>query len=344
MKKSGKMTIVQIAELAGVSVSTVSRVLNHKGNVDANTCARVEQIMYEHDYTPNRLAQGLVRQHSKTIALIVPDISNPFFADIIHGVEDVCTPLGYSMYLCNSNFDHDRESHFLAEMAERQAEGALLISAFLQNQELIHQLNRNSMCIVCIQTQIDGIDCVNTDDYAGMCHSIQRLIDLGHRRIAFLCIDKRGCRMRFQAYCDTLKKNGIELRPEYIQESSASDHVENPGYAMARSVLSLSEPPTAIQTLNDYLAFGVYRVAQEMKLRIPQDLSVVGYDDLPISSLLMPPLTSIHQPAYSMGEAGCELLIKNISSQRSSAHRERREVLFTTRYMERESTAPPKES
>ncbi len=343
MKKSGKMTIVQIAEMAGVSVSTVSRVLNHKGNVDADTCARVEQIIFEQGYAPNRLAQGLVRQRSKTIALIVPDISNPFFADIIHGVEDVCTPLGYSMYLCNSNFDHDRESHFLVEMAERQAEGALLISAFLQNQELIHQLNRNSMSIVCIQTQIEGIDCVNTDDYAGLCHSIQRLIDLGHRRIAFLCMDKRGCRMRFQAYCDTLKKNGIPIVPEYIRESVETNHSENPGYSMARAVLSLPCPPTAIQSLNDHLAFGVYRATQELHLRIPQDLSVVGYDDLPISSLLRPALTTIHQPAYSMGEAGCELLIKNISSKRNAAPRERREVLFATRYMERDSTAPPRE-
>lgn len=343
MKKSGKMTIVQIAELAGVSVSTVSRVLNHKGSVDPDTCARVQQIMFERGYTPNRLAQGLVRQHSKTIALIVPDISNPFFADIIHGVEDVCTPLGYSMYLCNSNFDHDREGHFLSEMAERQAEGALLVSAFLQNKELIHQLNRDSMCIVCIQTQIDGIDCVNTDDYAGMCLSMQRLIDLGHRRIAFLCMDKRGCRTRYQAYCDTLRKNGIPVEPAYIRESTVHDHAQNPGYAMAQAVLALPEPPTAIQTLNDYLALGVYRAAQELHLRIPQDLSVVGYDDLPLSSLLMPPLTTIHQPAYSMGEAGCELLIKSIASQRGAANRERREVLFNTHYIERESTAPPKD-
>ena len=340
MKSEKKMTIVQIAEMAGVSVSTVSRVLNHKGKVEPSTRARVERVIQEQDYTPNKLAQGLVRQKSKTIALIIPDISNPFFADIIHGVEDVCIPHGYSMFLCSSNFDHDRESHFLTEMSERQVEGAIIISAFLQNQPLIHQLNRTSMKIVCIQTQIDGIDCINTNDYNGMCDSIQRLIDLGHRRIGFLCIDKRGCKTRYAAYCDTLQRNGIEVRPEYLAQSIGSN-ASNPGYPLARQLLSLPQPPTAIQTLNDYMAYGVYQAANEMGIRIPRDLSVVGYDDIPLSQLLMPPLSTVHQPAYSMGEAGCELLLKNIAADHDSGRHERRETLFSTRYVERSSTASP---
>lgn len=342
MKTNKKVTIVQIAELSGVSVSTVSRVLNHKSKVDAETRARVERVIQEQDYTPNKLAQGLVKQRSKTIALIIPDISNPFFADIIHGVEDVCTPLGYSMYLCNSNFNHDQEGHFLTEMAERQVDGAIIISAFLQNQPLIRQLNRSSMCVVCIQTQIEGIDCVNTDDYVGMQQSIQKLIDLGHRRIGFVCIDKRGCRARYAAYCDTLAKHGIQLNPQYVKEHLENTHVTNPGYSMAKELLALPQPPTAIQTLNDHLAYGVYGAAQDAGLSIPQDLSVVGYDDLALSALLMPPLTTVHQPAYSMGEAGCELLMRNIASKRASDDRERREILFGTRYVQRASVAPPK--
>ena len=336
-----RVTIKQIAQLAGVSVSTVSRVINGSQLVDEETRQRVQAVIREQNYIPNRLAQGLVRQHSRTVALILPDIANPFFSDIIHGVEDALVPRGYSMYLCNSNFNHDRESQFLEEMAERQAEGAIIISAFLQNVPQIQRLNQSTMRIVGIHTQIEGIDRVNTTDYQGMSSATAHLLELGHRRIAFLCIDLRGCRPRYKAYCDQLEKNGVEVDPAYVREGIREAYTPNPGYLLTKALLELPKPPTAIQTLNDHLAYGAYKAIFEKGLRVPEDISVVGYDDLPLSQLLQPPLTSVHQPAYEMGEAGAELLLKDLGQ--GERRGPCREVLFDTRLVVRGSTGPARE-
>lgn len=340
-KPDGKITIVQIAEMAGVSVSTVSRVINNQGPIKQKTRERILKLVEETNYVPNKLAQGLVRQHSRSIALIIPDIANPFFADIIHGVENTLMPKGYSMYLCNSNFDHDRERRFLEEMAERRVEGVILISAFLQNEELIHRMDQNTMRVVCIQTQIEGLDCINTNDYDTMCQSVQHLIELGHRRIGFICIDRRGCRMRYSAYRNVLSRNGIAIDPAYVAENVNGKYSENPGYHMTKALLSLEEPPTAIQALNDYMAYGAYQAAHEMGLSIPGDVSIIGYDDLPLSKLLMPPLTTIRQPAYEMGLAGSEILLERIAQGPSLPGEPHIERLFKTEFLSRGSTAAP---
>ncbi len=331
-----RVTITQIAEMSGYSISTVSRVINNSDLVDEKTRAHVKAIMEKTNYMPNKLAQGLVKQASKTIALIIPDVSNHFFADIIHGVEDNITKNGYSMYLCNSNFDHDRESRFLEDMVERCADGAIIISAFLQNVPLIHKLNSTSMRIVGIQTQINGIDCVNTTDYDGMRQVTEHLLELGHRKIGFICIDLRGCKFRYQAYLDALQSYGITPGNDYIKENTKNIYNDNPGYFMAKELLDLPNPPTAIQALNDYLALGVYKAIKERGLKIPDDISVTGYDDLQLSCLLDPPLTTVRQPAYEMGEAGAEILLKNITS--GAANSSRREVLFNTQLIVRNST------
>lgn len=340
-KPDGKITIVQIAEMAGVSVSTVSRVVNNLGPINPKTRERIQKIIEETNYVPNKLAKGLVSQQSRTIALIIPDIANPFFADIIHGVENTLMPKGFSMYLCNSNFDHDRERRFLEEMAERRVEGVILISAFLQNEELIHRLDQNTMRVVCIQTQIEGLDCVNTNDYDSMCESIQHLVDMGHRRIGFICIDRRGCRMRYNAYRNVLARNGILNNPAYLAESINGKYAENPGYHLTCALLALEEPPTAIQALNDYMAYGAYQAAAECGLAIPRDLSIVGYDDLPLSKLLMPPLTTIRQPAYEMGKAGSEILLERIWQGPNLPGEPNIERKFATEFVSRGSTAAP---
>ena len=340
-KTDRKLTIVEIADMAGVSVSTVSRVINDKGPMREDTRARVQKVIERANYMPNKLAKGLASQHSRTIALIIPDVANPFFADIIHGVENTVMPLGYSLYLCNSNFDHDRERRFLEEMAERRAEGVVLVSAFLQNEALIHRLDQNAMRVVCVQTQVEGLDSVNTNDYESMCVSMQRLVDLGHERIAFICIDRRGCRMRYSAYQNVLSRNGLPIAPEYIKESVDGGYATNPGYHLTRELLALPEPPTAIQALNDYMAYGAYQAAQEMGFAIPNDISISGFDDLPLSKLLMPPLTTTRQPAYEMGQAGSDILLRRIALGPRSPGQPREERVFETAFVERASTAAP---
>lgn len=338
-KKSKKITIVDIAEKANVSVTTVSRVINDSELVGRKTRNKVLKVINELNYIPNKMAQSFAKQRSKTIALIIPDISNPFFADIVHGVEDIVNEHGYSMFLCNSNFDHEKETAYLKEMAERRVDGVIIISAFLQNVGLIQFLHKNAMRIVAIQSQIEGIDCVNTDDYDGMYEAINHLISLGHKKIGFICVDIRGCCNRFQAYKDALEHNNIPFNPQYVCENKSHFTTrENIGYLLTKELLSLNDPPTAIQTLNDYLAFGAYMAVSEMGLTIPHDISIIGYDDLVLSKLLNPPLTTVSQPAYAMGKAAGELLLKNINEGLSEIHKE---IRLPTRLIIRESTSPP---
>jgi len=324
--------------MAGVSVATVSRVINDSELVEGKTRERVKEVITRTHYVPNKLARGLVRQMSKTIGLVVPDMSNPFFSNIIHGIEDVVTPKGYSMYLFNSNFDHDRENYFLEEMSQRRVDGTIVSSAFLQNVPLIQRLNNYAMRIVCIQTHIDGIDCVNTTDYEGMRKLCGHLLDLGHRKIGFVCLDFRVNRNRVEAYKDSLAERGIPLDPRYIRENTKRIYSLNPAHDMARELLDLPDPPSAIMAHNDYLAFGVYQAAREKGLKIPDDLSVTGYDDLTLSALVDPPLTTVSQPAYAMGEAAGELLLKSLSAPSPRENVRRREVLFDTSLVIRGST------
>ena len=334
--KSGA-TIAQIAQMAGVSVATVSRVINNSELVKEKTRNRVRDVIDQINYIPNKLARGLVRQTSKTIGLIVPDIANPFFSDVMHGIEDVVTPKGYSIYLFNSNYDHDRENYFLEEMAERRVDGTIISSAFIQNLPFIQRLNGSTMRIVCIQTKIDGIDCVNTTDYEGMRKLCRHMVDCGHRKIGFICLDPRVNRLRLQAYKDSLAEYGIPLNPHYLRDTFRGKYSRNPGYILAKEILDSPSPPTVIHALNDYLAFGVYQAAKERGLKIPDDISVTGFDDLPLSSLMEPPLTTVSQPAYAMGEASGELLLKSMEA-RSPGPAQRREVLFDTSLIIRGST------
>lgn len=336
-----KVTIVQIAQLAGVSVSTVSRVINNKGLVNQATRERVQAVIDRMNYTPNKLAQGLVNSQSLTIGLIIPNITNPFNAALIQGVEAVLTRHGYSMFLYISHADEEKENGYLMDLYERRAEGVIQVSSYEHNVPLLKKLNDNSMPVVCVQSKVEGIDCIGTWDYDSMFASTERLIELGHRKIAFLSYDHRATPLRFQAYVDAHKKHGIPLVPEYMMQGRWDDTHESPGALLAMDLLNLPTPPTAIQAVNDYLAFGAYRAIYEKGLRIPQDISVTGFDDLPLSALLTPPMTTVSQPALELGQIAANKVLGRINGSDTS---EPKYEKMETMYIERQSTGPVKQA
>lgn len=342
---SKNITISDIAKKAGVSISTVSRVLNNSELVSKKTKIKVQKIMDELNYIPNEMARGLIKKNSKAIALIIPDILNPYYSELIKGVENVVNKQGYSMFLCNTNYNHNKEKAYILEMVERRVDGIIIISTFLQDQEFINNL-KDRIKIVTIQTFIDGIDNISTNDEKGMTEALEHLIKLGHKKIAFICIDIRNCSNRYKAYKDTLEKNGIPFRKEYVKEYLA-DNVnvdmfkDSIGYKMTKQLLELKDPPTAIQTLNDYLAYGAYIAIKEKNLRIPDDISVIGFDDIIVSKIIDPPLTTVQQPIYDMGETGGELLLSNIIEGPKTV---RREIILPTKLIIRKSTASPRKN
>lgn len=333
------LTITDVAKNAGVSVSTVSRVINGSTLVGKKTKVKVQKIIDEMNYIPNEMARGLIKRTSRTAALIIPDISNPFFTELIHGVEDVLNAQGYSMILCNSNFDHKKEKAYIMEMAERRVNGLIIISVFMQDSDLINRLNKTAMRIVAIQTNIEGIDRVNTNDYKGMTEAIEHLIGLGHRKIAYLCMDTR-VETRLNAYKDALKRHDIPFEKDYIVEYDFGKGLKtNLGYSMTKKLLELPEPPTAIQALNDHIAFGAYMAVLEKGLEIPKDISIVGFDNVNMAKLLNPALTTVSQPIYELGEAGGELLIKSIINGPDHIQKE---IVLPTQLIIRKSTDVPR--
>lgn len=336
-KNEKPLTITDIAKRAGVSISTVSRVINNSNLVSKKTKRKVMRIIEETNFIPNEMARGLLKKTSKTVAVIIPNISNPFFIELVHGIEDTVNKYGYSMFLCNSNLNREKEKEFIKQMAERRTDGIIITSTFLHDKEMIYRLHKR-LRIVTVQTEIEGIDCVNTTDRKGTREAIEHLISLGHTKIAMIGygLDVKASGNRRQEYIETLKRHNIPLRDKYIINEGMKG---NMGYFMANRLLDLPEPPTAIFALNDYLALGAYLAVMEKGLKIPDDISIVGFDNIMVAKLCNPPLTTVAQPVYSMGETAGKLLIENIEDGPKAV---RKEVLLPTRLIIRGSTAPPR--
>lgn len=329
------LTIKDIAKEAGVSICTISRVLNDSELVAKKTRKKVKKIIDDLNFIPNEMARGLLKRSSKSIALIIPDISNPFFSEMFYGIEDFVNKKGYSIFLCNTDYSHEKEKFYIKEMVGKGVDGIIIISTFFTDTELIESIMKN-VRVVTVQTQILGIDGVITTDDQGTVEAIEYLIKLGHTKIAYVCLDIDSCRGRYEAYIKTLKQHNIPVKPEYFVEGYLTGNL---GYLGTNQLLNLPDPPTAIQVLNDYTAFGCYKAIMERGLKIPSDISVVGFDDISMAKLLNPALTTVSQPIYAMGESAADLLLKNIIDGPKEI---RREVLLPTEFIVRDSAAPPK--
>lgn len=332
-----QITIEDVARQAGVSTSTVSRVLNNSAPVSRVTKKKILKVIEELHFTPNAMARGLVKKSSKTLGLMIPEITNPFFLELIKGVEDVASRHGFSMFLCSTNRVPEKEEYYINEMLERRTNGLMLISTHINNKKMINRVKK-LVEIVSVQSDIEDVDRVDTTDEQGVASVMEHLIELGHRKIAFVGyrFDVTSTRNRLLGYQRTLERHSLPLRKEYFNET---DSVENPGYALTKQLLELKDRPTAIHCMTDYLAMGAYMAINESKLRIPADISVTGFDNIVISQLMAPTLTTVAQPIYQMGETAAELLIKNIAEGSKSV---KQSIVIPTQLVVRGSSAPPK--
>lgn len=330
------VTIKDIAQRAHVSVSTVSRVLNNKADVHEETKRRVQEIIEELGYSPNSIARGLVLQRTHTIGLLIPDITNPFFPEVARGVENRAKELGYSLIFCDSGNDMQSEKDAIALFRSKQVDG-IILSLSLASQAELFRLQSEQFPVVQIDRGIPElrIPTVAVDNVLSAATATGYLIQLGHRRIAHITGDlgtKTG-RDRLQGYRKALASAGIEPEESWIVEGAYD--IES-GAAGATRLLFGPHRPTAIFAANDLIAMGVYQVALDGGLRIPDDLSVVGHDDIQIAGIVRPGLTTMSQPKYKLGQVGVELLIKEIDSGESTAE----EIVLLTELVTRGSAAP----
>lgn len=326
-------TIRDVARAAGVSPATVSRALNGSGYVSPETRQRVLDAAARLGFTPSYIARSLVRKATRTLGLLVPDITNPYFPAIARGVEDAAARAGYSVVLCNTDGDPDHEEDYIQFLRERQVDGLVLIASSPRAGELVARGDAPPVVFVDRVPPGARADVVVVDNRRGMLEATRHLLALGHRRIGFVAgrVGSGTAEERLAGYLAALGEAGIAPDSRYI---APGDFTFQGGYQAARGLLSLPDRPTAVVAANDLMAVGVCRAALEAGLRIPRDLAVVGYDDIPMAELIHPPLTTVAQPTYQMGELAARLLMERLEGR---AGPEPRRVVLEARLVVRES-------
>jgi LacI family transcriptional regulator len=338
-------TISDVAKLAGVSAMTVSRVVNGTGYTSAATRSRVEAAIGELGYVPNALARQLRSKRTKTIALVVSDISNPFFTTIARGAEDVAVAHGFSVMYCNTDESETEEEQYLLMLIERQVDGVLLVPARSSGTSFrLLQAHRVPVVVMDRRVAARNVDSVLCDSEAGAYALTRHLIELGHRRIAVLTgrrnvstsVDRvAGCRR-------ALQEEGIVLDDDLVHYGGFNFGKLNQadGHRMAQLVLSAEgERPTALFAANNFIAFGAIRALREAGLRVPEDISVVAFDDLPEDWVSEPFLTVAAQPAYEIGRRAATLLLDHIAGGQDATGES---IVLPFELIIRRSSGPPR--
>ncbi len=306
--------IREVARQAGVSVATVSRVLNHPESVSPSTMELVLETMKEMDYTPNAFARSLALNRSSSIGLLIPNILNPLYPQVAKGVEDVAHQKGYNVLLCNTEEDREKEEDYLDMLIENRVGGLVLTASLLEKKEL-EKLKKIKMPFVLVGRNIEELDSnmVFTDYKLGAYQITQHLIETGHTKIAHIegaPYHKESLEKRL-GYEKALKESGLPLVERYIVEGN--NEIES-GYIGTKKLLKEGDRPDAIFAANDLMAIGAIEALKDSGLKIPSDMGIVGFDDINMSTLIEPKLTTISQPIYKMGLIAARLLFENIEN------------------------------
>ncbi len=305
--------ISDIAKEAGISVATVSRVINGTATVSQETTARVQAAIAKFNYQPNVWGRRLRQQASHTILVFVPNIRNPYYASIVTGIEETARKLGYGTTLCITNNDKARESEFKELLQNGHADGAIFLYMDKQNTEIPQLAKLFHIVQCCEYCQDESVPHISIDNYGAAKQVMQYLLSTGHKNIGFVGTQNHyiSSEERLRGYESALVEAGIKVDPYKIAYAD-DDYNFKSGIRAARELLAHDDQPTAIFCISDVLALGAIRAAEEMGLKVPQDVSIVGFDDVEYASMFNPMLTTVSQPGYSLGKSSAELLIKMI--------------------------------
>lgn len=331
-------TMMDVALSAGVSTATVSRALMSPEKVSLTTRKRVEDAILETGYSPATLMRTLRRNESKTIVTIVPNICDPYFSEILRGIEDTAVENGYIVLVGDSNQQKKREQSFVNLIYTKQVEGMVLLGSDLPfNASRQEQKNLPPLVMACEYDPELELPTVHIDNLTAAFEAVNYLTKLGHKRIAELSgpEDSSLCQFRHQGYQQALRRAGISMNNSYVHYGNFTFDA---GAKAISQLLSLSSPPTAIFCHNDIMAIGATQKAKQMGFRIPQDISIMGFDDIEFSQYCDPPLTTISQPRYEIGRQSMLMLLDLLKGHdvRSGSR------LLESSLVIRESTAPPK--
>lgn len=306
------ITIRDVAKRAGVSASTVSRVLNHTTGVRETTRKQVEEAIRAMGYSPNHLARSLSRGYTRTVGVVLPDISNPFFPVLARGISDVASCQGYTVILCNSDGDATQEEASVMTLLERHVDGIIFVAGHENSSAFIRRACA-TVPVVTVDREIEGLPCdtVTVDNFKGTYEVTRHLLQIGHVRVAFITgpLYLSTARKRLEGFRQALKDAGIYDDPPILH----GDFKYDTGYSLARELIRLKCGATAVIASNDLMAIGVVRCLQNAGFSVPDDVAVAGFDDIFVASMIQPALTTVAQPAYRMGALAAEMLLRRIS-------------------------------
>ena len=329
-------TIKHVAARAGVSFTTVSHVLNGTRRVSDSARQRVELAVAEMGYAPSAVARSLKMRETCILGVLVPNITNPFFAELTRGIEDCCRRTDYSVFLCNSDDDPERQSRYLKTLLERRVDGLLIAAAAGDAQALAERLAPTGMPTVVVERDIPGMaaDLVRVDHHAGAALAVAHLLELGHRAIACLSGPSAFAvsRDRVTGWRQAMAKARVSIDAGWLLEGEFSAAV---GHDLTRRLLARGDV-TAIFAGNDLQAIGALRAAAELGIAVPRQLSVIGFDGIDLGAYVYPALTTVGHPIRAIGETAASVLLERIAHGPAAM----REVVLPAQLLLRESTGP----
>jgi LacI family transcriptional regulator len=335
-----RMDIHTVARMANVSIATVSRTINHFPTVNPKLAKRVWEVIKELDYLPNTQARALVSGRSRLLGLIISEITNPYYPELIQGFENVAVEHGYEILISSTNHDAERMKRCIRRMVERKAEGVAVMSSSIE-EPLLEQLVDRKMPLVFVDVAPAGpeISLLRVDYHHGIRQGVQHLAALGHRDIAFVSgpLSRPSALSRLAAFQRAVEECGIKADPGRIIEG---DHTMEGGMAAAEKLLTGTSLPTAIMCSNDMMAIGVLHKAYRAGLRVPDDLSVIGFDNIHLTQMTIPPLTTVQMSCSALARAAVMALRAQIEKTPSL----KSDAPIETQLVVRESTGFPRGS
>lgn len=329
-----RTTIKDVAQSAGVSSATVSRVLNNNPQVDEAMRVRVMDAIDRLSYQPNRDARRLRAQTSNVVGLVISDIQNPYFISVIRGVEDAAYARQMNVVLCNSSEDLEKQAMYLRVMEAERVAGLILVPCHSQRDDDVKRLQKSGIPVILLDRALQNVqmDAVIVDNLRGAYDAVTHLISLGRRRIGLIggLPHVRTGQDRDQGYRDALKAAKLPIDEKLMR---GGDFTMETGYRLALDLLSDPQPPDALFVANNLMTLGALRALREKRIRVPEDVALVGFDDMPWSGELYSPLTAISQPTYELGQEAVHLLLRRLAKPEAVWHT----VMLQTKLVVRES-------
>ncbi|MCK3657331.1 transcriptional regulator [Pasteurellaceae bacterium Pebbles2] len=309
-------TIKDVAKMAGVSTTTVSHVINNTRHVAEETKQDVLKAIQQLNYSPSAVARSLKVNTTKSIGMIVTTSESPYFAEIIHAVEDRCYRQGYSLFLCNTQNNAEKIKNHLEMLAKKRVDGILVMcSEYHQDSlELFNNFSELPMVVMDWGIEDNRNDLIQDNSFSGGYLATKYLIDNGHKKIGIIAgeLNKAIAKTRYDGYVQAMQEANLAVNPNWVMEGFFEPE---DGYECMNKILVQAELPTAVFCCNDVMALGAISAITERGLRVPEDISIIGYDNIHSSRFYAPPLTTIHQSKARLGERALKLLFERIQSK-----------------------------